>query len=149
MEMGGRKNAQVRGMGDTRIIWTTESAKQSSYWLTENGAASRGLAWFYTRSSPYILFVLAWWFVGTCIFHSFACFLNSFPHIGFLAQLQCEGFSYCTWFSCIWLLSLGCLLLSIEKQKGSAFEGNGRWGWLEWREWNCGRDIFYERRIYF
>ena len=86
-------------MEDTRRTWPTESTKQGSHGLTETEAAIMDPALVCTRSSDYILWLLASCSCETpssvtgCISDSFACFGYSLPSIGLLCSAsQYEDF---------------------------------------------------------
>lgn len=64
----------VREVGGHQESMPTESNKQDSYGQTENGEAAMDPEWVRTRSSAYMLWLIAWCFCGNlhngrgCIF---------------------------------------------------------------------------------
>lgn len=109
-------------MEDARRTWPIKPIKQCSHVLAETKATITGSASVCTGSSTYLL---AWWLCGSpnsgegCF--SFVLFVLQF---GSLSSLDMRAFSltYCIFsFVCfgfcqVWLVSLGNLLFSEEKQ---------------------------------
>lgn len=117
-----------------------------------------GAVWGCSRSSEFMLWLIAWYFCGTpesgngCVSDTFAFSWDSYPSICLHCPASIWGLSLChivPWsilFSC--LLEV-CSFLKGNRERVDLRERENGGNWEEWRKGNCGRNILYERRICF
>lgn len=113
------------GVEDTRRAWPIESTKKGSWELTETEKTVMEPAWSYTRSSAYMLGLLALDVSGGLLTERVGCLwlfcllLGPFPPTGLCCQGLCVPLSYCILPCHVWWMLLGSLLFS---------GGLGEWG---------------------
>lgn len=150
----------VRGVVDSRRACPAESTKWGTHVPMETEAASTEPAWGCTRSSVYVLWLLAWCSCGTpnsgswCVSDFLVCSWDSLSLIevpcpaSIWGLLPCHIMSNFVLFCCCLLEA--CSLLK-RKQRGSRSEGETGWSRAKRsrRRGNCGLEVFYDRIIYF